>query len=107
MINPVQKIQNWNYNVKLVFLFSLLQSIGSGIWMGNVLSMYIYFLSDSSNILLGLTSLAMGLTMTAVVFPAGYLADKFRRDWILRIAAVCGVISLIIIFFAQDRKSVV
>ncbi len=100
-------LKTWNYNVKLVFMFTFLQAIGSGIWMGNVLSSYIYLLSNSSNILLGLTSLAMGLTMTVVVLPAGYLADKFRRDWILRIAAILGACSLIVLLFSNTLRGIV
>lgn len=69
--------------------------------MGNVLSSFIYLLSDSSSQLLGLTSAATGVTMTIVVFPSGFLADRFRRDWMLKAAAVFGLISAGILFFAN------
>ena len=70
--------------------------------MGNVLSSFIYLLSDSSSELLGLTSAATGVTMTIVVFPSGYLADRFRRDWMLRMAAIFGLVSAVILFFATS-----
>jgi MFS family permease len=97
-------IRSMNYNVKLVFAFSATSSLGRGIWMGNVLSLYISifvtdltFLGMQDNELLGLTSIASGIFMTLFVFPAGALADKFRRDIILKIATVFGLAGLIIL----------
>ena len=95
-----------NFNVKLVFTFSFLQSVGRGIWMGNVLSAYIFYFSDKSNITLGQTSLAMGLTMTVFVFPAGYFTDKIRRDIILKIASVIGIASLAVILFGNNMVAI-
>jgi MFS family permease len=99
-------IKNMNLNVKLAFAFSFLTSLGRGIWMGNVLSAYIYYFSNKSNITLGQTSLAMGLTMTVFVFPAGYFADKFRRDILLKIASVFGIAGLAVILFGNSMISI-
>ncbi|TFH31392.1 MAG: MFS transporter [Promethearchaeota archaeon] len=96
-----------NYNVKFVLIFVFSQSVGRGIWMGNVLSSYIYLISDQSNELLGWTSAATGIMMTLVVFPAGVLADHFRRDWILRIASGVGIISAFILFSADDLRQII
>ncbi len=98
-------LRSMNYNVKLVFLFSILQSFGRGIWMGSVLSNYIVIIAEISensygftpNELLGLTSGATGLTLTLFVFPSGYIADKIGRDTVLRTAAIVGVASLLVI----------
>jgi MFS family permease len=89
-----------NYNVKLVFLYSFFQSFGRGIWMGNVLSLYIFLLAGS-NTILGWTSFTMGMVLTIFVFPAGILADKYGRDLFLKIASVIGVASLVIILFGD------
>ncbi len=91
-----------NYNVKIVFLFTILQSTGRGIWMGNVLSAYIYLIAEESNVVLGLTGAATGIAMTLVVFPAGYMSDRFHRDWILRAASVLGFISLFFLAIANN-----
>jgi len=95
-------IRSMNYNVKLIFSFYLFNSLGRGIWMGTALSMYIYIFAGeagglfglSQSVVLGLTSAASGITMTIFVFPAGYFADRFRRDILLKIAGVIGVIGL-------------
>ncbi|MBD3189071.1 MAG: MFS transporter [Candidatus Heimdallarchaeota archaeon] len=94
-------LRSLNFNVKIFFLFSILASFGRGIWMGNVLSTYIYLIAEESSQILGLTSMATGITMTIVVFPAGYLADRFRRDIMLKIAAVIGTAALFIVFFGH------
>ena len=99
-----------NKNIKLAFLFTAFQSIGRGIWMGNILSLYIVLFSEkvngvfglSSNELLGVTAGISGIAMTLIVFPAGVLADKFRRDKILKIGAFIGLIAMIIIGIAEN-----
>lgn len=85
-----------NPNVKLTFFFSFFNSLGRGIWLGNVLSAYIFYIAGESNVVLGWTSAATGLAMTLSVFPAGIIADRFRRDIILKVAALFGLISLLI-----------
>jgi MFS family permease len=102
MALKLKRFYNLNHNVRLVLIFTLMQSLGRGIWMGNVLSTFIYLLSDSSSELLGLTSAATGVTMTLVVFPSGFLADRLRKDWMLRAAAIFGLISVGILFFANS-----
>ena len=97
----INSFKSLNHNVKLVLLFTFTQSIGRSIWMGNVLSTFIYLLSNSSSEMLGLAAGATGITMTIVVFPSGFFADKMRRDWMLRIAAIFGLISIGILFFAN------
>jgi len=99
--NAVQSFRSLNRNVQLVLAFTLAQSLGGGIWMGNMLSTFIYLIAGSSNQLLGLTSAATGFTMTLVVFPAGAIADRFRRDWMLRIGAGLGVISAVFLFVVE------
>ncbi|NPE09948.1 MAG: MFS transporter [Asgard group archaeon] len=103
-------IKSMNYNVKLIFGFYLFNSLGRGIWMGTALSMYIYIFAGeagglfglSQSVVLGLTSAASGITMTLFVFPAGYFADRFRRDILLKIAGVIGVIGLAFVAFGNS-----
>ncbi|MDA3884472.1 MAG: hypothetical protein PF638_02655, partial [Candidatus Delongbacteria bacterium] len=61
-------------NVKLSYLYTALQSFGRGIWMGNILSLYIVIFAERSNGLFGLTpnellgvaSGITGISMTAL-----------------------------------------
>ncbi len=97
-------------NVRLAFLFEGLQSLGRGIWLGNVLSLYIVLFAEKSdsifglapNELLGVTAGITGIAMTALVFPSGYLADRFRRDWMLKAAGVVGIVAMFILGVADN-----
>jgi MFS family permease len=99
-----------NTNVNLAYIYTALQSFGRGIWMGNVLSLYIVLFSESSNgifglssnELLGITAGVSGIAMTAIVFPAGFMADKFPRDRILRISAFAGIIAMLSLGIASN-----
>lgn len=96
MSRILNEFREMNYNVKLVFLFTFFQSFGRGIWMFSVLSAYIFFLADESHKLLGLTSAATGIAMTTIIFPSGYFADKYRRDTLLKLAAIFGAIAILL-----------
>ena len=101
-------------NVRLAFLFTIVQSFGRGIWMGNILSLYIVVLSTKSgsifglspNELLGVTSGVTGISMTALVFPSGHWADKFGRDKLLYIASFVGISAMLILGFSQGIISI-
>jgi len=98
----IQTIKSMNHNVKVFFCVSFFQSLGRGIWMGNVLSSYIFLIAGESNELLGLTSAITGLAMTCTVLPAGVLADKISRTMMLRTASVFGFFGVMSAIFAQD-----
>lgn len=98
----ISTLRSLNRNVQLVFGYSFLQSLGRGIWLGNILSAYIYFFANSSNITLGWTSAATGVAFTVVLFPSGYLSDKFRRDIMLKGASIFGIIGLLILAFSNS-----
>ncbi|MFX1517385.1 MAG: MFS transporter [Promethearchaeota archaeon] len=100
--NFFKTVKSLNHNVKLVFAFSFLQSVGRGIWMGNILSSYIFLITNESNELLGLTSAATGVAMTMTVLPAGYFSDRFPRDRILKGASIVGFIGLVCALLATD-----
>ncbi|MHA2156170.1 MAG: MFS transporter [Candidatus Hodarchaeales archaeon] len=96
--------QAMNTNVKLIFAYSFFQSLGRGIWMGNVLSVWIYLIANESNELLGITSAITGFAMTITVLPAGYLSDKTQHRYMLRIAAIAGFVGLSFAIFATSLE---
>ncbi|MCF7913035.1 MAG: MFS transporter [Candidatus Cloacimonetes bacterium] len=99
-----------NSNVNLAYIYTSLESFGHGIWMGNILSLYIVLFAESSNgifglssnELLGVTAGVSGIAMTAIVFPAGFMADKYPRDLILRISAFAGIFALFFLGIAHS-----
>ena len=106
----MKKFKDLNRNIKLSFVFEALQSFGRGIWMGNILSLYIVLFSERANGVFGLTSNELvgvsagvtGIAMTAIVFPAGVLADKFRRDIILKYSGVLGILSMALLGISSN-----
>jgi MFS family permease len=104
-----------NRNVRLFYTFTFLQSLGRGIWMGNVLSLYIVVLAESSsgvlgfspNELLGMTSAATGLAMLAAVVPAGLLADRWSKRGMVLVGVFVGSIGLGWIALGSGLSSIV
>jgi len=102
--------RNLNKNVKLAFIFEALQSFGRGIWMGNIFSLYVVLFVESSkgilgftaNELLGITAGVSGIAMTAIVFPAGVFADRYRRQIMLRISAAVGILAMLCLASANS-----
>ncbi len=104
------KFRNLNPNVQFAFIFEALQSLGRGIWMGNIFSLYVVIfvensggmLGFSANEVLGITAGASGIAMTAIVLPAGFLADKHLRQLMLRISAIVGIIAMLCLALAGN-----
>ena len=73
--------------------------------MGNVLSLYIVILSETTsgilgltpNELLGITSAITGIALVLTIMPAGYAADKWSREGAIRLAAIIGLGGLLFI----------
>jgi MFS family permease len=106
MANFRATIKSMNHNVKLVFVFTFFQSFGRGIWMGNVLSSYIFLIANESNELLGLTSAITGIAMTVTVIPSGVVSDRIPRHFLLRTAAVVGFIGLLFALSANTLENI-
>lgn len=104
------KFKTLNTNVKLAFFFEALQSFGRGIWMGNIFSLYVVIFVENTggmfgftgNEILGITAGASGIAMTAIVLPAGFLADKHLRQLMLRISAFVGILAMLCLALANS-----
>ncbi|KAG7391183.1 hypothetical protein PHYPSEUDO_005544 [Phytophthora pseudosyringae] len=80
------------HNVQLVFLFTVIYSSASSIISQQVLSGYVYALT-ASNAPVGFVKGIQGFAQLLCAFPAGYAADCTRRDRILVIAGIVGVVA--------------
>ncbi len=104
-----------NQNVKTFYIFTSLQSLGRGIWMGNILSLYIVLLAETStgilgltpNELLGSTSAVTGVAMLVSVLPGGVLADKWSIKGTLMVAAFLGSAGLVMLAFGSGLSAIV
>ena len=97
-MTPIQtagcsNIRAWNHNVKVALLFTCLRSLANGIWGFAVLSGYLKVLTGK-NSQVGLAEGMQGLGQALAALPAGVLADKFSREWVLHRASLLGALSI-------------
>lgn len=79
-------------NVRLLYIFTLTYYATVGILKEHLLSGFIFVLTQS-NKSVGLVKGITGLFQFCFAIPSGFIADKFRRDDVLRAAGVVGLVS--------------
>lgn len=92
-----------NWNIRLAYI----QTVGFAIGMGIIQTAFsIYVTNDppqglgQSNLILGNLFTIQGLASTIFVFPSGYFADKYRRDLLIRISVIFGVLAQLALIFS-------
>lgn len=87
--------RNWtSRNTTVILSYTFLVFAGRSIWNQNVLANFIFLIRDGDPKQIGFLTGAMGISQLLVSFPAGYLADKYRRDTILQGSSVIGVLAV-------------
>lgn len=78
-------------NVTFIFLYTWFAFVGRGIWNQNVLSTLVFLVRSGDPKSVGFITATMGVCQLLLSVPTGILADKYRRDTLLKGAAVLGV----------------
>ncbi|KAL7578398.1 hypothetical protein ACA910_012796 [Epithemia clementina (nom. ined.)] len=73
---------------------------GRSIWIQSVLSAFVYFLKNNMEAV-GYITAVMGLSQLLCSFPAAFVADSYRRDFMLKISAVVGVAAVVATLYAM------
>ncbi len=102
-------------NIQKFLQFALLQSIGTGVWMGSVFSLFVVIMAEQSgslfglrpNELLGAASAVSGIVILLLVLPSGLLADRWSREGTIRIAIASGIIGILFLILGQSIWSIV
>jgi MFS family permease len=81
-------------NVTLTLVYTGLAFAGRSIWSQSVLSTFVYFLRNDNPEAVGYITAVMGISQLVASFPAGYVADAYRRDTLLRASSVMGVTAI-------------
>jgi len=63
------------------------------LYNGQLQTQFLYLLRRNLHDI-GFTSLVAGICETVAVFPSSYLADRFRRDIIIRASGILGLVAL-------------
>ncbi|TYZ69085.1 hypothetical protein PybrP1_011404 [[Pythium] brassicae (nom. inval.)] len=92
------------HNVKNTYLFTLFYWAARSILFQQVISGYIFVLTDS-NQPVGIVKGIQGISQLVFSLPAGYLADHTRRDTVLKIAGVIGLLGSLLTFAGVQASS--
>ena len=94
-------------NVRLILMYTWFVFAGRSIWNQNVLAAFVYFLRSGNPEAVGYITAVMGLSQLIVSLPSGYFADKYRRDTMLRVASMVGIVAIAItlsaLYYADYR----
>jgi MFS family permease len=78
-------------NVPLVLAYTAFVFAGRAVWSQSVLSTFVFLVKSKDYRAVGFITAVMGVSQLLTSFPAGYYSDRFRRDTLLKGAAVVGV----------------
>lgn len=92
-------------NIRLTLAYTFFAFAGRSLWSQSVLATYVFLLTNNNAEAVGFVTAAMGLAQLIVSFPSGILADKYRRDVVLRTAAVIGTIAIGLTVFSLYQES--
>lgn len=97
-------VDRLEHNVKFVLLFTLAFWSASSVISQQVLAGYVFVLTGS-NKPVGFVKGIQGLAQLLCALPAGFAADFLRRDRILAVAGVIGVVTALLTGFAFQLGS--
>ncbi|GAB4822716.1 hypothetical protein N2152v2_009762 [Parachlorella kessleri] len=81
-----------NHNVKLSLVFSLFENFSSSVRSGDIMSAYLYLITKDNSVV-GYTQGLNGIAQLVAALPAGVLTDRHRRDTMLRVSALVGLLA--------------
>jgi MFS family permease len=93
-----------NRNIRVTLIYTLLSFAGRSLWSQSVLSTFVYLLQNNDAKAVGFITAAMGLSQFLSSFPAGILADRYRRDRILKLASFVGLVAIGLTYIAVLAK---
>lgn len=81
-------------NVHLTLAFTWFAFAGRSMWNQSVLATFIFLIRDGDAEAVGFVTAVTGLSQLLVSFPVGFLADRYRRDTMLKLASVVGMVAV-------------
>ena len=102
--SPVQPSTK-SKNINLVLAYTFLTFASRSLWNQSVLSAFVYLLKSNDPKYVGFLTGLMGMAQLLTSFPSGWLADKYRRDTMLKFGSVIGLMGAISTFIASRMNS--
>ena len=89
--NEIANLSSMPRNAKLVLAYTWVAFTGRGLWNQNCLATLVFLLKDGDPKAIGFLTAAMGMAQLCTSIPTGILADKYRRDTLLKVGALVGI----------------
>lgn len=96
--------QHISHNVKYAYVVTFFLWAARSILFQQIISGYVFVLTNS-NKPVGMVKGIQGISQLVFSLPAGYFADKTRRDTILKISGAIGLLATALTFLAVERTS--
>lgn len=84
-------------NIPVMLAFQFIRCGAESIWLGSVLSAYVYLIKPHKPELIGYLSAVEGIVQFFAACAAGVLADKYRRDILCQVASIFGLAASLLI----------
>ena len=86
-------------NIPIMFAYNSIRCGGEAVWLGSVLSAYVYLLKPKNPEMIGYLSALEGIVQFIAACGAGILGDSIhiRRDTLLKFSCMIGVIASVLI----------
>lgn len=97
--------ENKSKNITPILIYTFIVFSARSLWNQSVISAYVYLLKSEDPKFVGALTGLMGISQLFTSFPAGYLADKYRRDFMLKIGSIVGFIAAVSTFFAARSEN--
>lgn len=104
-IQDVIQQQKKSRNITPILIYTFVVFAARSLWNQSVIAAYVYLLKSDDPKFVGLLTGVMGMTQLFSSFPAGYLADKYRRDFMLKIGSAVGFVAAFCTFVAARSES--
>uniref|UniRef100_K3W6E4 Major facilitator superfamily (MFS) profile domain-containing protein n=1 Tax=Globisporangium ultimum (strain ATCC 200006 / CBS 805.95 / DAOM BR144) TaxID=431595 RepID=K3W6E4_GLOUD len=91
------------HNVQTAYVFTLFYWAARSILFQQVISGYVFVLTNS-NKPVGMVKGIQGISQLVFSFPAGYFADRTRRDTILKLSCAIGIVASVLTFYAVEAS---
>jgi MFS family permease len=92
-------------NINLILAFTLFAFAGRSLWSQSVLSTLVYLLQNDNPEAVGFITGVMGMTQLIAAFPTGVLADRHRRDSMLKISSFVGFVAVAVTLVSVWKES--
>ncbi|CAB9528107.1 major Facilitator Superfamily MFS [Seminavis robusta] len=83
-----------NRNIRFTLFYTIIAFAGRSIWNQSVLATYVFLLTNENPEAVGFITAVMGISQLLASIPTGYVADKYRRDVMLKVASAVGLLAI-------------